>query len=265
MKIGIFDSGFGGLEILREIIKQIPSYHYIYLADTKRAPYGNRSQKIIYKFTDQAVNFLIKENCNLIILACNTASSKALRKIQRVKKIKILGVLIPATEEAERKTKNKRIGIIATKGTVISRAFERELHKLDKNIKVFQKACPVLVSKIESGQKDCKETETYLKRVISPLISEEIDTLILGCTHYGLLEEKIKEITRNIFIVSEGKIVAKKLKNYLKRHPEIKLSKNNKLEFLTTGEKNKFESLGSVFFGKKIKAKKVNLIEKHKE
>jgi len=260
MKIGIFDSGFGGLEILKEAVKKLPSYDFVFLGDTKRAPYGNRSKESIYEFTEQAVKFLFKKDCLLIILACNTVSADALKKIQlKYRKKKVLGVIIPASEEAVERTKNKRIGVLATERTVKSKAFPREINKIDKKIKVFQEACPLLAPIIESGEKDSKITEIYLKERLKAF--KDIDVLVLGCTHYGLLENKIKKLTKNITIISEGKIVAEKLKQYLKRHPEIEknLSKRSKKEFFSTDITLNFKKLGSQFFGQKINPKKVSL------
>lgn len=267
--IGVFDSGFGGLEILREITAKLPQYNYIYLGDNARAPYGGRSQKVLYQFTKQAVNFLLNKNCHLIVLACNTVSSKALRKIQRQylkhfhdHTLKVLGVLIPAVEEAVVETKNKRIGVIGTQATISSKTFEKELLELNPKIKVFQKACPLLVSTVESGETSSKTTEIEIKKYMGSLVEKNIDTLILGCTHFGLLEEKIKKIVgKSINLVSEGKVVAEKLKDYLQRHSEVEkcLGKNKKRRFFTTVEVNNFENLGSKFFKRKIKAEKVIL------
>ena len=231
-------------------------------------PYGNRSKETIYKFTKQAIKFLIDKNCELIILACNTVSSEALRRIQQeyIPKNhpdkKVLGVLIPAAEIATLENKSKRIGVIATSQTVKSKAFIRELSKISPKIKVFQKACPLLVRIVEKGEQDLGSADVILKRYLKPLISKKIDTLVLGCTHYGILEGKIREITgKNIKIISESKIVAQKLKNYLKRHTEIeeKLGKNGKRVFYSTDLTENFEILGSKFFGEKIKPQKADL------
>lgn len=266
--IGVFDSGFGGIDILRGIVKELPEYNYIYLGDTARSPYGTRSSVLVYEFTKQAVDFLFKSNCELVIFACNTASSDALRKIQQeylpknYPNKKVLGVLIPAVEEAVKNTKNKKIGVIATEGTVKSCSFIEEIKKLDSSIKVFQKACPLLVPIVEAGEQNSKAVNLILKDYIKNLTKNNIDTLILGCTHYGILENKIKNITgKNIKIISEAKIVPKKLKDYLKRHSEIenKLKKNMSVDFYSTDLTDKFITLGSKFFGKKIKVKKVIL------
>ncbi len=264
--IGVFDSGFGGLEILKEIVKMLPQYDYIYLGDSARAPYGSRSQKLIYSFTEQGVDFLFKRGCELIILACNTVSSEALRKIQQeylpnhYPQKRVLGVIIPAAEEGIELTKNNRIGVIATQGTVASGAFKRELKKLKSEVKVFQKACPLLCPIIEEGEQNHNVLRAALENYLPPLTEKNIDVLILGCTHYGLLKDKINAVIGdNIKLVSEGKIVAEKLKDYLKRHSEIRkeLTKNSRTEFLTTDLTDKFRILGSQFFGTPIAPKKV--------
>ncbi len=265
--IGVFDSGFGGLTILRGLVKELPEYNYIYLGDTARAPYGTRSQEVIYEYTKQAVDLLFKQNCSLIILACNTASSEALAKIQREYLPKhypdrrVLGVLIPAAEAAVEHTKTKRIGVIATESTVQSEAFVRELIKLDPKIDVSQQACPLLVPFIECGEESSKALNLVLEKYLQ-LIKKKVDTLILGCTHYGLLEKKIQKIVgKNVRLISEEKIVPKKVQSYLKRHPEIEkeLSKKGKVLFYSTDLTKKFAALGTRFFGKKIIAKQIHL------
>lgn len=266
--IGIFDSGLGGLSVLRGIVKKLPEYNYIYLGDSARVPYGNRSKETIYKFTKQAIEFLIDKNCDLIILACNTVSSEALRRIQQeyIPKNhpdkKVLGVLIPAAEIATLKNKSRRVGVIATSQTVKSKAFIRELSKISPKIKVFQKACPLLVQIVEKGEQDLGSADVILKRYLKPLMDKKIDTLILGCTHYDVLEPKIKMIAgKNVKIVSESKIIGEKLGDYLKRHPEIerKLSRNKKISFYTTDPTDRFELLGNNFLKKEIKAGKIKL------
>lgn len=268
--IGVFDSGFGGLEVLKHIVKKLPQYDFIYLGDTARTPYGSRSQEVIFNFAGQAVEFLFKgacpelaEGCPLVILACNTASSEALRKIQQeYTSPKVLGVIIPAVERATELTKNNRVGVIATEGTVQSGAFERELKKRNPKIKVFQKACPLLVPIVEAGEHNSEIAKLALQKYLKPLLAKKIDTLILGCTHYGILEKQIKKIVgKNIFVISEGKIVAEKLVDYLNRHPEIEtcLTKRSQRVFLTTDLTDKFQTLGTQFFGKKIKPEKISL------
>jgi glutamate racemase len=262
--IGVFDSGFGGLDVLRAIKKRLPRYDYVYLGDTARAPYGDRSQEAIYAYTKQGVDFLFAQGCGVVIIACNTSSSRALRKIQRDygAKKKVLGVLIPATEEAVRVTQSKRVGVIATRSTVASNTFVRELVKLAPSVRVFQKACPLLVPLVEAGEHTSKEMGTILKRYLHPLLRKNIDTLILGCTHYGILEKKIRAVIGpDINIVSEAKVVPKKLEDYFKRHPEIEkaLGKNSRIRFFSTDRTDTFKTLGSKFFGQKISVDRVTL------
>lgn len=266
--IGVFDSGFGGLSIMKGLIRKLPKYDFVYLGDTARVPYGNRSKEIIFEFTKQAIDFLFSKNCQMIILACNTASSDALRKIQQEylpKKHpgkKVLGVLIPATENAVTKTKNGKVGIIATEATIKSGAFGRELKKLNSKLKIFQKACPLLVPIVESGEHNSKIADIALEKYIKPLLVKNIDTLILGCTHYGILENRIKKLVgKKVAIINESKIVAEKLENYLQRHSEIeiKLAKNRKQIFYSTDLTDKFVVLGSKFLGKKINVEKVEI------
>lgn len=267
--IGVFDSGFGGLTILRGIVKELPQYDYVYLGDTARVPYGTRSQETIYEFTKQAVDFLFGHDCELIILACNTASSDALRTIQReylpkyYRDKRVLGVLIPAAEYASVKTKNKRIGVIATPRTVESKAFVRELHKLDAKIKVFQKACPLLVPLVEAGEYRSEVARTVLKNYLKPLLRKNVDTLILGCTHYGILEPQVRKIVGSkVNIVSEAGVVSKSLTRYLERHRDTasKLGRHSDVCFYSTDLTEKFMQLGGTFFGKKIKARHARLV-----
>jgi glutamate racemase len=271
MKIGIFDSGFGGLDIFRHIEKTLPKYNFIYLGDNARTPYGSRSQETIYQYVTEAIDFLFDKKCQLIILACNTASAEALRKIQQeylVKKYpgrRVLGVIIPAIEEALEKTKNKKIGVIGTESTIRSNAFSNEFAKKDSKLKVFQKACPLLVPIVEADEKDKKIIDLTLQNYLNPLIIKNIDTLVLGCTHYGILRKDIEKVLKKsgkkITIISEGEIVAKKLVDYLHRHPEIekKLDKNSVREFYTTDLTEKFQKIGSKLVGRKVAIKKIVL------
>lgn len=266
--IGVFDSGFGGIDILRAIVKEFPQYQYIYLGDTARTPYGTRSEETIYEFTRQAVDFLFSKNCDLIILACNTASSEALRKIQQhylplhYPNKKVLGVLVPAVEVAAQKTKTGRVGVIATASTVHSQSFVKQLAKIDTRIRMFQQACPLLVPLIESGEHRTPAAHLILENYLKPLIAKHIDTLILGCTHYGILESRIRKIVGpDITLISEAKIVPKKLAHYLEYHPEIRntLSQKASVTFYSTDLTDTFSTLGSQYFGKKIQAKKITL------
>lgn len=268
MRIGIFDSGFGGLHIMRSIVRALPQYDYVYLGDSARAPYGDRSQETIYEFTRQAVEFLFTHDCAIIIVACNTASSEALRKIQQeylprhAPDKRVLGVLIPAAEEAMQKGASRRIGVIATSGTVASKAFVRELAKFDPSVRVYQKACPLLVPLVESGEQNSPETATILERYLRPLLDKNIDTLILGCTHYGILEKKIRAIVGpDIRMISEAHVVPKKLKAYLEKHRELEqtLGKHRSTRFFSTDRTDKFKTLGGKFFGRAIEVEKAVL------
>ena len=262
-KIGVFDSGFGGLHVLRSVVGALPQYDYIYLGDTARTPYGDRTQETIYRYTKQAVDFLFDQGCGLVIIACNTASSEALRRIQDTygAKKKVLGVLIPAAEEAVEKTAG-RVGVIATRGTVASQKFVRELRKLDPLVRVYQEACPLLVPIIENGEQNEPETVAVLKRYLRPLLRRKIDTLILGCTHYGIIENKIRDIVgEKVALVSEAKVVPKKLRAYLRKHTEIEttLSKRGSMRFFSTDKTDKFKTIGSALFGKELKVEKAIL------
>lgn len=271
MKIGVFDSGFGGLNILKNITEILPEYDYIYLGDSARTPYGSRSQEVIYDYTEQAVNYLFQKNCQLIILACNTASTEALPKIQQqylpqnYPTRRVLGVIVPTVEEAVRQTSNNSLGLIATESTVNSNSFFREIQKIDPQTKLFSKACPLLVPLVESGEDSSEILKPILHKYLKPILVEGVDSLILGCTHYGLLEKEIQKVISELNfqtqIISEGKIVAEKLADYLLRHPEIEtqLSKNKKRDFFTTDLTEKFQILGSRFFGSEIKIQKIKL------
>ncbi|MCX6757456.1 MAG: glutamate racemase [Candidatus Nomurabacteria bacterium] len=250
MKIGIFDSGVGGLLIAKSIRKTLPQYDYVYLGDTKRVPYGNRSHETILEFTREAVKYLFeKENCGLIIIACNTASAQALHELQiEYKNKKILGVIIPVAEES---INFKKIGILATSATVSSNTFPREIKEVNKNAKVFQNPAPMLVPLAESGEN--KNALPFIKEYLKPLLAKKIDALILGCTHYPIYKKEIKKILpKNIKIISQDEIIPKKLKNYLQRHTEVenKLSKNGKAKILVTDKTKNIEFLAHKWFGK---------------
>ena len=269
--IGIFDSGFGGLTIMKEIVKKLPKYDYMYLGDTLRMPYGGRSQDAIYKFTEEGVDFLFGNECELIILACNTASAKALRMIQKeylVKKFginstkRVLGVIRPVIEKTAEIAENNKVGMIATQSTVDSMAYDAELKKINNKIRLFKIAAPLLVPLIEEGWIDRKETISALKYYLKDLKNKKISTLILGCTHYPVLIEMIKKIMgNNVLIPHQGRIVADSLVKYLRRHPEIevKLKKRSRRIFYTTDFPEKFDRLGSIFFNKKVNSIKVIL------
>lgn len=264
-KIGVFDSGFGGLSILKYILGELPEYEYVYLGDSVRAPYGARSHAEIFEFTKQGIDFLFEKGAELVVLACNSASAEALRKIQQeylpknFPHKKVLGVIIPTAEEAVCLTKNKKITLLATDATVKSGTFEKEIHKLDKSIFVESFATPLLVPMIEKGEYNMCESEKIIENYLKNALKNSADTLILGCTHYGIIKKDIEKFSGQVKIIDEGPIIADKLKKYLERHPEIerKLSKEVSVEFFTTGEKDIFDSLGSLFLGSKVNSKKV--------
>lgn len=263
MKIGIFDSGLGGLIIAHAIAQELPDYEYIYLGDTAHVPYGDRAQAEIYQFTREAVDYLFNKNCQLIILACNTASADALRKIQQEYLPKywpdrnILGVLIPSAEEAARV--GEKIGVIATTATVSSGAFNRELKKLKPNIAITNIATPLLVPIIEAGK--IAEGQQVLADYLKDL-KNNIDTLILGSTHYARLKNAAQEIVGNsVRVVSQDVVVPPKLKDYLMRHSEIetRLSKNNKREFCVTKSTATVHDLAYELMGEPIQLLQVEL------
>ena len=266
--IGVFDSGFGGLTVLKEFLDVLPEYDYAYLGDNARAPYGGKSQKEIYRYTCEGIKFLFDKECDLVIIACNTASAKALRKIQQkylpkhYPDKKVLGVIVPTAEDVGEKG-FKRIGIIGTESTVRSKTYVRELRKVDERIKIFQKACPRLAPLIEKDGMRSLEMEKAIKSYLEPLKNKKIDALVLGCTHYPILLEEIRNVMGDgIEIINPPSIIADKLKNYLERHKEIesKLSKNKKRIFYTTGDIKKFSELGGKFLGREVKKVKKTVI-----
>ena len=258
MKIGVFDSGLGGLAILKEFLKLLPDYDYIYFGDNANVPYGGKNPEAIYNLTEKAVDYLFKKDCELIILACNTATAVALRKLQQkylpvhYPDRRILGVICPTVETVVEGGYN-RVGVIGTYALVISKSFVAELKKFNKSIKVFQQACPLLVPIIEEGEIHWDGLDSILNKYLKPLKKEKIDSLILGCTHYGLIDDKIKKIIGpKIKIISEGKITALKLKDYLQRHPKIekKLTKNKTRNYYFTDKSDRYKKLAKFFLGK---------------
>lgn len=266
--IGIFDSGVGGLTILKAVLKDLPEYQLLYLGDTARLPYGNRSSELVYEFTQQGVDYLFKQGCELVIIACNTMSAEALRKIQQDWLPKnypgqhVLGVIRPLAEVAAQVSKMGRIGVVGTRGTVNSKAYERELTGLNPKIKVFQEACPLLVPLIEEGMIKRPETMKLVRNYVRPLKQQRIDTLILGCTHYPFLFEQFQQaMGKNIQVLDSPSIVAEKLKDYLKRHPEVetKITKGKVHRFLVTDITEILESNASEWLGRKVKFEKISL------
>ncbi len=261
--IGVFDSGYGGLTVLKEFLKELPEYDYMYLGDNARAPYGNRSMETLISFGEQAVEYLFSQGCTLIIVACNTASSTVLRHLQEkylrtphVSDKKILGVIKPLAEEAIRQSENKQIGVVGTNSTINAKAYEIELKNLDPKVKVFSQACPLLVPLIEENWHKKPETRSILKKYLRSLKSTNLDTLILGCTHYPFLYKEFSQIMgKKVNVLKTGEIVAHSLKDYLMRHPEIenRLTRNQKRVFLTTDDPEKFKKLGGEFLQQPIK------------
>ncbi len=261
--IGFFDSGFGGLTILKEVVKIMPEYDYVYLGDNARAPYGSRSFESVYEYTLECVKKLFEMNCELVILACNTASAKALRTIQQkdlpqlAPNKRVLGVIRPTAEIIGNYSKSNVVGIMATSGTVNSESYLIEINKFFPNTKVVQQACQMLVPLIENNEIDNEGADFFIKKYCYDLLSQNnlIDTILLGCTHYPLIINKIKEhLPSHIQVISQGEIVAKSLKDYLNRHKEMdeKISKKSVKKFFTTESTELFDQHAMKFFGQKI-------------
>ena len=268
--IAVFDSGYGGMTVLKPVMGELPKYDYLYLGDNARAPYGNHGEEKLKIYAEQAVEYLFKQGATIILFACNTASAVALRHVQekylkgkKEKNRKILGVLIPVAEKAAEISKSSRVGITGTRATIESKVYEKEIKKINPKIKAFTQECPLLVPFIEENWHHKPEAVSILKKYLRPLKSKNIDTLILGCTHYPLMIKEFKKIMgKKINILDSGKITAKSLKDYLERHPEIekKLSKNKKRKFLTTDNPIIFKKFTEKHFGMKIKEpKKIEL------
>lgn len=263
--IGVFDSGYGGLTVLRSLRKALPEADFIYLGDNARAPYGNRSFDLVYHFTLDAVRYLFARGCQLVILACNTASSKALRTIQQndLPKLdptrRVLGVIRPTAEAVGSITRTGAVGLVGTPGTVASKSYDMELAKLHPNLRLYSQACPMWCPLVENLEADGDGADYFVRRDLNALFSQapDIDTLILGCTHYPLLCDKIRKYApQNASILPQGDIVATSLLDYLHRHPEMdaKITRCGTTEYITTEEPDKFVSLAAVFMGEPITA-----------
>lgn len=268
--IGVFDSGYGGLTVLKAITEKLPQYDYIYLGDNARAPYGNRSFETVYHYTLQCVEWFFKQGCSLVILACNTASAKALRTIQQndLPKIdaakRVLGVIRPTSEIIGNFTKTGNIGVMGTSGTVQSESYLIEIEKFFPNIQVFQEACPMWVPLIENNEHNSPGADYFIEKHIRHLLSRsnEIDTILLACTHYPLLMDKISQVVpAGTRVIAQGAIVADSLVDYLQRHPEIedKCSKDGKLSFFTTDAASDFDTKAAIFYGKPVKSSHLDL------
>ena len=268
--IGVFDSGYGGLTILDKIREVLPEYDYIYLGDNARAPYGTRSFEVVYEFTRQAVNKLFDMGCHLVILACNTASAKALRSIQMNDlpgidpARRVLGVIRPTVECVGEISKNQHIGVLATAGTIRSESYPLEIHKLFPEIQVSGTACPMWVSLVENNESQDEGADYFIRKYIDQLLSKDpqIDTVILGCTHFPILLPKIRQyIPEHVSVIAQGEYVAESLKDYLKRHPEMnaKCTKNGNCQFYTTEAEEKFSESASTFLKQQINVKHITL------
>lgn len=269
--IGVFDSGYGGLTILHQIRQLMPEYDYLYLGDNARTPYGTRSFDVVYEFTLQAVQKLFSMGCHLIILACNTASAKALRTIQQTdlplmedKTKRVLGIIRPTTECIGQITQSRHVGILATSGTISSNSYSLEISKLYPDIVVTGEPCPMWVPLVENNEHDSPGADYFVKKHIENLLTRDslIDSIILGCTHYPLLIEKIKKYTPNhVKVVSQGEYVANSLRSYLERHEDIAsvCSNGGTCKFLTTENPKKFSESASIFLNSRIDAERVVL------
>lgn len=265
--IGIFDSGFGGLTVFRQIKNKLPQYDYIYLGDNARVPYGTRSFEAVYEFTKECVFKLFDLGCNLVILACNTASAKALRTIQQQDLPpgkRVLGVIRPTAETIQAFTKTNHIGILATQGTVLSKSYELEINKLHPGIAVYQHACPMWVPLVENNEINSPATEYIVEKDIQALLALQpaMDCIVLACTHYPLLLEVIqKYVPAHIQIIAQGPLIADSLQDYLARHPEMEAacSKHGKLQFYTTDSADDFEEKAGVFFQEEVLAQHIKV------
>lgn len=268
--IGVFDSGYGGLTVLKELVTELPGYDFLYLGDNARAPYGSRSFETVYEYTLECVKHLFDKGCELVVLACNTASAKALRTIQQndlpvlAPHKRVLGVIRPTTEVVGNYSKTGHVGILATQGTVNSLSYLIEIGKFFPELRVFQEACPMWVPLIENNEIDNPGAEYFVKKHLDQLFAQsgKIDVIILGCTHYPILAPIIKKyLPEGVQLLSQGSIVAASLRDYLSRHPEIeaRISKQSTREFYTTDSAAQFDAKARIFFGTEVHAKHLSL------
>ncbi|MGB8190942.1 MAG: glutamate racemase [Chitinophagaceae bacterium] len=268
--IGVFDSGYGGLTVLRSIVQKLPAYDYIYLGDNARTPYGTRSFETVYQYTLECVQHFFSMGCRLVVLACNTASAKALRTIQQNDlpridpSLRVLGVIRPTTEIIGKVSQTGHVGILATSGTVSSCSYPIEIEKFFPHLQVYQEACPLWVPLVENNEYDGPGADYFIRKHIDHLLNQspDIDTILLACTHYPLLIKKIRQFTPpHIAILSQGDIVADSLSDYMERHPEIEqlCSKGGKREFYTTDSTEDFDQHASIFFGEKVSSRHLGL------
>jgi glutamate racemase len=268
--IGVFDSGFGGLTVLKSIVEKLPGYDFIYLGDNARAPYGNRSFETVYQYTRESVHWFFSKGCPLVILACNTSSAKALRTIQQQDLVesgtenRVLGVIRPTTEISGLLSKTGKVGILATSGTVNSGSYVLEIKKFFPEVKVFQQACPLWVPLIENNEHQDAGADYFIRKYTDELLAQSpgIDTVILACTHYPLLMGKLRQyFPKNIQLIAQGDIVAESLVKYLKNHPEIesRCSRQATVSFYTTDDSAEFDRQGEFFYKEKIRSERVFL------
>jgi len=261
--IGIFDSGYGGLTVFRSIAEQLPGYDYIYLGDNGRAPYGNRSFETVHQYTLECVRWFFGQGCPLVILACNTASAKALRTIQQqdlpaiAPANRVLGVIRPTAEVIGDYTQTRSVGVLGTKGTVNSDSYKIEINHFFPDIKVRQQACPIWVPLVEYNEYQSTGADYFVQQYLELLLQQDadIDTVLLACTHYPLLMDSIKKhLPPHIQVLAQGDIVARSLKDYLQRHPEMdqRLTRGGSVSFFTTDDTDEFDRQGTVFFGSKV-------------
>ena len=259
--IGIFDSGFGGLTVMAAIAKLMPKENLIYFGDTAHVPYGTKSKKIVTEFASKISNFLVANDVKMIVIACNTASAFSLEHLRKIIKVPIIGVIKAGSVLSAQITKNKKIGVIGTEGTVKSNAYEKEIKKYNKNIKCFSKACPLFVPLVEEGWCDGNITEDIIKVYLKELLNKNIDTIILGCTHYPLLKKTIKKVIGNkINIVDSASAMALQVEELLKEKDMLKKSGRGKYKFFVSDSPEKFKAIGNKFLGDKIQnVKKVEI------
>ena len=268
--IGVFDSGYGGLTVLRSLVDKLPGYDFCYLGDSARSPYGNRSFETVYQYTLEAVQWFFQQGCPLVVLACNTASAKALRTIQQndlprmAPDRRVLGVIRPTTEVIGNYSVKQQVGILATQGTVLSESYPIEIQKFFPSLRVVQEACPMWVPLIENNEQDSEGADYFVKKHLDSIFQKgpELDVLLLACTHYPLLRKKIeKYLPAGVQLLSQGNLVAESLADYLHRHPEIaeRCTKTGTLKFHTTDNPADFDAHAANFFGAPVKSLQVHI------
>jgi glutamate racemase len=268
--IGVFDSGYGGLTILKEFREELPDYDFLYLGDNARAPYGPRSFEVVYEFTLEAIEELFSRGCELVILACNTASAKALRNIQQrdlpviAPQKRVLGVIRPSTEIIGNMSKTGKVGVLATEGTVRSNSYAIEIAKFSPEVKVYQQACPIWVPLIENRLHETVNGKSFIQQDVEALLAmdPDIDVIILGCTHYPIVKATIEALVpAHVQVVAQGGIVADRLKDYLQRHPEMdaQCTKGGSVNYLTTESAATFDQMARQFLGETINSRHIHL------